>query len=214
MDLPEQLKKEGKMAPQKKVVRVRGNQKTTADRLHRNFLYVFGASFLAELLMRLSPGFLEGIPERDWIEWLLVSLMGVSAYLLFNIAIWYRREDANFLAYRPWYRSTAAKGPIIALVVMIALTNISFQMATPNQQALGVETSEETPDDTALEADVKQDADSIFNFGINFADADDNVLLITAFILGFYSRLANDVLAGIAKFLFKGIYEETYKDEN
>lgn len=172
---------------------LRDDQQDAAKELQRNFLIVMGVAFLGEVLMRVFPEFLRGIPERVWIEWLLVSLIGVSAYLLWNIAIWFKDKDADFLAFRPWYRSTAAKGPIIALVVLLALTNINFQVGTSASQAGA--------------------GDSTFNFGVNFGEASESVLLIVAFILGFYSRLAHDALGNIARFIFKDLYDKTYKQE-
>ena len=103
--------------------------KEVADQLSRNFLIVLVLAFVGEILLRLSPSILKDATERVWLEWLLVSLIGVCAYLLWNAAIWHKRSWADFVAYRPWYRATAARGPIIALVVLIALTNINFQVS-------------------------------------------------------------------------------------
>jgi len=184
-------------------------QQEVADKLHRNFLIVLGLAFIGEVLLRLFPSFLKDVAERVWLEWLLVSLIGVCAYLLWNVAIWHSRPNADYIAFRPWYQATAARGPVIALVVMIALTNINFQVSIPEtQDTAGEEIAvvmEEGEHDTTPQ--------STLDFGINFGEASDAVLLVSAFILGFYSRLANDVLGRIARFIFKDIYEETYKQE-
>ena len=184
-------------------------QQKTANQLFRNFLIVLVIAFAGEVFLRFSPSFLKDVTERVWLEWLLVSLIGVCAYLLWNVAIWHSRPNADFVAFRPWYRATAARGPVIALVVMIALTNINFQVSVPaTQDTAGEETAVVTE-----EGEHGTTPQSTLDFGINFREASDAVLLVSAFILGFYSRLANDVLGRIARFIFKDIYEETYKQE-
>ena len=197
------------MIAENEYVELPDNQKIIADQLLRNFLIVFVLAFMGELLLRFSPSFLNDFPERVWFEWLLVSLMGVSAYLLWNIAIWNLRPHADFVAYRSWYRAAAARGPVIAFVVLIALTNIDFRLSLPASQVSETEEARATVET----ADQPTEEASTFDLGINFGEASENVLLVSAFILGFYSRLANDVLGRIARFIFKEIYDETYKQE-
>ncbi len=182
------------MSKNQEVTLVRGDQKDAADRLFRNFIIVLAIAFIAEVVMRVNPSLLAGGEERRWLEWLLVSLMGVCTYLLWNIAIWYHREGANFIAYRPWYTATAARGPILALVVMVALTSINFQVALPVSEQAGSPTT--------------------FDFGINFMQATEGVLLVVAFLLGFYSRLAKDILANIARFIFRDIFDRVYPEDD
>jgi hypothetical protein len=183
-------------------------QMRIGDQLLRNFLIVFVLTFAAEIALRAFPSFLETVPERQWLEWLLVSLLGVCAYLLWNIASWYRKSAVDFKAFRPWYRATAARGPIIALVVLIALTNISFQVQVPTTQ-------EETTEAVAVEADAETEPETPapFSFGIDFQSASESVLLLTAFLIGFFSRLAKTLLEEIARFIFGDLFEKTYSGE-
>jgi hypothetical protein len=191
------------MAQEEVIKELPRNQKRIADDLGRNFLIVLGLAFVAEALLRIFPSFLADQTERQWLEWLLVSLVGVSAYLLWNVAIWYARPArADFVKYRPWYRATAARGPVIALIIMMALTNINFNVSIPESQDAGAETSEQA------EGQV-----STFDFGIDIGGASETVLLVVAFLLGFFSRLAKSVLEKIAEFIFGSVYRETYKDE-
>jgi hypothetical protein len=161
------------------------DQREIADRLLRNFLVVIAVAFAAEVLFRVLPSFLGSAAERRWLEWLLVSLVGVCVYLLWNVAVWYRENKADFKAYRPWYRATAAKGPVVALIVLLALTSTKFQVGVG----------------------------STLNVGIDFGQASDTVLLIAAFLLGFYSRLAMNLLGRITGYLFGSAYEETYPED-
>lgn len=199
------------MTEEQEVKELPQNQKKVADTLLRNFLVVLVLAFVAEALLRVFPSFLSGATERRWLEWLLVSLVGVSAYLLWNVAIWYQRPaKADFVKFRPWYRATAARGPVIALVVLLALTNISFQLAVPESQVAPTEQEGTAQTETAEGADAQP---STFDFGIDFGQASETVLLITAFLLGFYSRLAKSTLERIAEFIFGSIYRDTYKAE-
>ena len=190
------------------------DQKEVADALMRNFLVVLTVAFVAEVLLRVFPSFLSGAAERQWLEWLLVSLVGVSAYLLWNVAIWYQRPaTADFKRFRPWYQATAARGPVIALVVMLALTHISFNVAVPESQ--GSQSEQETSALGGAAEPIGEEAPpaSTFDFGVDFGQASEPVLLIAAFLLGFYSRLAKNVIEKIASFIFGNIFKETYKAE-
>jgi hypothetical protein len=155
-------------------------QKRIGDGLVRGLLLVIVLAAIAEFALRVY------VPRgATWLEWLAVSLIGVCAYLLSNVAFWYHREGVDFKAHRPWYIATATRGPLIALAVLVALTNIKFT----------------------------GELASTFDFGVDFGNASEAVLLVAAFLLGFYSRLARDILEKIASFIFGSIYKETYKQE-
>lgn len=197
------------MAQKSDVVLPTGDEKKRADQLLWNLLIVLGVAIVAEVLLRVFPSFLGGAEQRRWLEWLLVSLMGVCVYLVGNVAFWYHRPEAKFMAFTPWYRATAARGPVIALAILLALTNISFTAALP--------AGEETPDVAALEATVEEvqeeAAPAPFSFGIDFGQASDEVLLVTAFLLGFFSRLEKELLYSIARFIFGDIFDKAYPEE-
>jgi hypothetical protein len=201
--------KEGIMAEKEVAKVVTGEQKIVADKILRNFLIVLGIAFVAEVALHVFPSFLGDVDERAWLEWLLLGLIGVSAYLVWNVSIWYHRADeADFVAYRPWYRATAARGPIIALVILLALTNVSFQLALPAGEENAVSSEVSRTDE-----DVADDATSTFDFGVDFGTASEAVLLVAAFLLGFYSRLAKELLARIARAIFGSLFTDTYREE-
>jgi len=206
------------MTQQSDVVLPEGEEKKRADRLLRNFIIVLLVAVVAEILLRVFPDFLGGAAQRRWLEWLLVSLVGVCAYLLGNVAFWYHRPEAKFRAFTPWYRATAARGPILALAILLALTNISFQAALPAGEevtgaAAGAETEEVAPEAAVEEGQEDVAAPASFNFGIDFGQASDEVLLVAAFLLGFFSRLQKELLTSIARFIFGDIYDKAYPEE-
>ena len=213
------------MTQQSDVVMPEGEEKKRADRLLRNLLIVLLVAVVAEILLRVFPDFLGGAAQRRWLEWLLVSLVGVCAYLLGNVAFWYHRPEAKFRAFTPWYRATAARGPIIALAILLALTNISFQAALPAGEEVtgaaagaGTEEVASGAEEPAPEAAVEEGQEEVaapasFNFGIDFGQASDEVLLVAAFLLGFFSRLQKELLTSIARFIFGDIYDKAYPEE-
>ena len=213
------------MTGQSNVVLPEGEEKKRADRLLRNFIIVLLVAVVAEVLLRVFPDFLGGTPQRRWLEWLLVSLVGVCAYLLGNVAFWYHRPDAKFRAFTPWYRATAARGPIIALAILLALTNISFQAALPageeateaaagaGTEEVAAEAEEPAPEAAVEEGQEEVAAPASFSFGIDFGQASDEVLLVAAFLLGFFSRLQKELLTSIARFIFGDIYDKAYPEE-
>ncbi|MCK4829098.1 hypothetical protein KA005_75945, partial [bacterium] len=66
----------------------KGTNDYLANRLFRTFTIILLMALLGEIIIRATPEFLEGVKERRWLEWLLVSIVGVSAYLLWNAATW------------------------------------------------------------------------------------------------------------------------------
>jgi hypothetical protein len=52
-----------------------------------------------------------------------------------------------------------------------------------------------------------------FSFGIDFQSASESVLLLAAFLIGFFSRLAKTLLEEIARFIFGDLFDRTYSGE-
>jgi hypothetical protein len=207
-------------------------ERERADELLKNFLTVMILTIVIEAGVRIFLSRTHRADEWRWLEWLLVSLIGVCAYLVWTIATWYHRPDAQFQAYTPWYRATAIRGPIIALVILLALTNISFRVELPAVQqgeVPSVAATQEGESETAPPAPQEGESETAppaiqegesetavpatFDFGIDFRRASDEILLVVAFLLGFYSRLAKSLLGRIAHFIFRGVYQETYGKE-
>ena len=195
---------------------VEGTNGDIAKQLFQTFTIVVVIAFLGEVLLRATPSFMEGFKEKRWLEWLLVSIVGVSTYLLWNISTWVKSPKADFEKYRLWYFSTAIKGPMVALVVMLGLTHLNFQVQIPLPATQEVVTSESVEDEQGSEENQIQPTETrTLDFGINFAEASETVLLVVAFLLGFYNRLAKEVLNSFARYIFKDAYKKAYaKEEN
>jgi hypothetical protein len=75
--------------------------------------------------------FWSGSQDRA-LELLFWILFGTLVFLISEIKKWYTmpfQEDGkrDFIKYTPWYVANLFRGPFIAFVVMLALTNISFE---------------------------------------------------------------------------------------
>jgi len=120
-------------------------------------------------------------PPLQWLDWLLISLCGVLLYLLASAAYYRVRGNTRFSDFAWWYVATIVKGPIVAFIILLFLTQVSVDIT-----GLSIDL---TKPDTAT------------------------VLLVVAFILGFYSRVAREQLNQIVKALFPkayGIAEEQF----
>jgi cell division protein FtsB len=191
-------------------------------------LAVLLVAIIGEVLMHLFPLFLHGVKERQWLEWLLVALIGDCAYLIWAIGFWYQRpKEAEFRKYTPWYLTTVAKGPIVALVILLTLTNINFQAQLPAPQSSpAAETEVETPPEEETDLFDVEEAEEVteetettagqnpLSVGVDFSQAKEEVLLIAAFLLGFYNRLARDILDSIARAIFPKAWKEAHGKED
>lgn len=128
--------------------------------------------------------------SNQWLDWILVSLIGVLLYLLTTASRWYRtlltaqetnlqeqkeEERAMFVEMTPWYITTLIKGPFIVLVIIIFLTNVSLDIS---------------------------------GLTVDFTQLSPEALLVVAFVLGFYSRVAREQLNMIVKTLFSKAYSK------
>ena len=62
-----------------------------------------------------------------------------------------------------------------------------------------------------METEAEVEIPSTFNFGIDFMNASESVLLMAAFIIGFFSKLAQALLKQIARFIFGNLFDKTYE---
>jgi hypothetical protein len=218
------LDKEEEMAQKSAVVPLEQDERKRAHVLLGVFLGILVAAVVAEVVVRAIPNPLDGAGQRRWLEWLLVSLIGVCAYLVGNVAYWYHK-GGNFIAFTPWYCAAAARGPVIALAILLALTNISFTAALPAREetaevaaGAGTEPAAAEAEGAAPETVVEEGpeeaaAPDTFSFGIDFREASDEVLLVVAFLLGFFSKLEKELLFRIASFIFGDVFDTAYPEE-
>ena len=124
-------------------------------------------------------------PPLQWLDWMLASLAGVLLYIMANVANYYQSSirskkyrsgrAKDFIAFTPWYISTIIKAPVIALVVLVFLTNLNIEIA---------------------------------GLTLDFTSLNPALLLMIAFVLGFYSRVARKQLDHIVKSIFGKAYSE------
>jgi hypothetical protein len=122
------------------------------------------------------------IDHRQWLDWAYWALIGVAAYLLMVDARYYRKiqeGEGDFLRETLWYWAQFFTGPLIAFVVLLLLTQVNLQLlGDESGAAISVDMSKFSPD----------------------------LLFLLAFLLGFYSRVARQVLDDIAKTIFRSAW--------
>lgn len=136
----------------------------------------------------------------DPLTWVLASLIGATLYLMGQIATFYpkinEKPDADnqndFIRSTYWYAATLIRAPILTVVIMWMLINLSVSMG-------GSTTSAEAAGNVQ---DVSGTVGDGLGISVNFANFPDTVNLGIAFILGFYSRVARKQLDILAKYLF------------
>jgi hypothetical protein len=132
------------------------------------------------------------------LDWLLWSLAGTLVYLLVEAGYHYTAIQENakkgslsfsypvsFIEKTPWNLVTLVRGPIIAVVILFFFNAGALELTGPT-------------------------GDKAFSFV--FSELDHPVTLLLAFVLGFYSRVAREVLNGIVKTLFAKAWAEAYGD--
>jgi hypothetical protein len=143
------------------------------------------------------------------LTWVVASLIGATLYLMGQIATFYPKindkPDADnqndFVKSSYWYATTLLRAPILTVVIMWLLINLSVNMGGGNTLA-------EAAANTTGNAQAGSTADATGTVGeglgisVNFANFPDIVNLGIAFILGFYSRVARKQLDILAKYLF------------
>jgi hypothetical protein len=133
------------------------------------------------------------------------------------------QEDADFVGWTPWYVLNCIRGPIIAIVVMLALTNVS--LATTFGAASGVPAEAQaqedpTPSETSIPggelgepvATAEPSTEKSLSFEVDLSKASEEVLLVIAFILGMYSRVSVATLESIGERVFQGIWKKAFPD--
>jgi hypothetical protein len=132
-----------------------------------------------------------GISKRA-LDWVLFSLIGTLIYLLTEIAKNYpnitstaKKKESSFIEYTPWYVTTLVKGPFIAVIILLFFYTAEFKL---------------TGDDGSL------------GLNLDFSELDHRATVLLASVLGFYSRVARNVLDNIMKSLFSKAWAEAHEE--
>ena len=129
------------------------------------------------------------------LDWVLWSLAGTLVYLLVEAGRHYQAIGENarkgstsssypisFIEKTPWNLVTLIKGPIIAVVLLFFFNAADLKLTKGTEPA----------------------------FSFDFSKLDHPVTLLLAFVLGFYGRVALEVLNSIMKTLFAKPWAEAY----
>lgn len=96
-------------------------------------MWHFGFGLWPDFVKRLRGT--EFTPFVRYVDWFLAALLGTVVYLLRNLAFWKTREH-RFSCFTWWNVSTLITGPIVAVVVIWLLSNLTFVLSEQDQQAL------------------------------------------------------------------------------
>jgi hypothetical protein len=113
----------------------------------------------------------------QWADWLLWSLLGMAAYLLIETARHLRNVahgEGDFVAETSWYWTQLVTGPLIAFVILLLFVHIDVNLLTGDEAALEV----------------------------NLHKYPSDLLIVPAFLLGFYSRVTREVLDQLMRRIF------------
>ncbi len=144
----------------------------------------FGTAPLAEgqtLVVPAEPPY----DPRQWVDWLLWALAGIAAYLLIEIARHMRslaNGEGDFLGETHWYWAQLATGPLVAFVILLLFTHVDVDLLTGEEAALEV----------------------------NLRQYPVDLLIVPAFLLGFYSRVAREVLDQLMRAIFRSAWRAAY----
>jgi len=122
---------------------------------------------------------------RQWADWLLWTLVGLAAYLLTEVASNLRKVvdgEGNFLGETTWYWTQLAIGPLVAFVILLLFVHIDIDLLTGDEAAVEV----------------------------NLREYPSDLLIVPAFLLGFYSRVAREVLDQLMRRIFGAAWRATH----
>lgn len=142
----------------------------------------------------LAPGQDLRIPVRSsadplqWYDWFLWTLIGLAASLLVDIGRHFRKifdGEGDFLGETTWYWAQLVNGPLVAFVILLLFTHIDLDLLTGEETA---------------------------TVEVNLHRYPIDLLIVPAFLLGFYSRVARKVLDQIMQGVFNAAWRATYGD--
>jgi hypothetical protein len=102
---------------------------------------------LVNIIMIGPAGFVWPGSRDRWLEMAFWTVIGTLMFLLYEITTFYHRRygcgpnERNFVLFTPWYITRAFRGPFIALLILAALTSVSFDAigVSLNLQSVPVE---------------------------------------------------------------------------
>lgn len=123
----------------------------------------------------------------QWYDWFLWALIGLAASLLIEIGRHTRlifEGEGDFLGETPWYWAQLTTGPLIAFAILLLFTHIDLDLLTGDEAAAAVE--------------------------VNLHRYPIDLLIVPAFLLGFYSMVAREVLDQLMRAIFRGAWRAVY----
>lgn len=206
-----------------------GRQRNRARWIFGLLLVVLAVGIYAYLAVRSDPlwwpfASIKNGGDVQRFQWLFASAVGTFLYLLWEAHQKYTQiekmpDKVDFLAYTPWYVVSAIRGPIVALVVMFALVNISLNgsLFAGSQGVNSTTTGNASPTDGNISqepaATPSGENRAALAIGIDLREADQDVLAVIAFLLGFFNRLPFHLLKQIARGIFRDAYSAAYPQE-
>lgn len=153
-------------------------------------------------------------------------------------AIKKEQDEADFIGWTPWYVMNVFRGPIFALLVMIALTNSSLQVglleptnSTPTPESTDSTSYSTTATPTINNVNMKVDASAVMTMDtpspsptptpdqqylsaeVDLKNAPADFLLVIAFLLGLQSRLPVSILETLGERVFGKIWEKMQESD-
>ena len=123
----------------------------------------------------------------QWYDWFLWALIGLAASLLIEIGRHTRlifEGEGDFLGETPWYWAQLTTGPLIAFAILLMFTHIDLDLLTGDEAAAAVE--------------------------VNLHRYPIDLLIVPAFLLGFYSRVAREILDQLMRAIFRSAWRAVY----
>jgi hypothetical protein len=123
----------------------------------------------------------------QWYDWFLWALIGLAASLLIEIGRHTRlifEGEGDFLGETPWYWAQLTTGPLIAFAILLMFTHIDLDLLTGDEAAAALEVN-------------------IHRYPID-------LLIVPAFLLGFYSLVAREVLDQLMRSIFRSAWRAVY----
>ncbi len=162
--------------------------------------WIFGGQPFTGPLKWYQVNTSSGLNQRAW-DWGLWSVFGTTIFIMTEVTKYYQRLPASirkgakqkeyppfFTDLTPWYITTFIRGPFIALAILLFLNaaNLNLTGTSASDQAIK----------------------------FNFSQLDHRATLLLAFVLGYYHRVARNVLDGIVRSLFSRAWAEANQQFN
>ncbi len=131
------------------------------------------------------------------IDWVLWSMFGTTIFILTEIVKYYPQMEtlgkkgaltgnyeATFVKFTPWYIMTFLRGPFLSLIILMFFNTANFNLTGTG---------------------------STDAFTFKFSELDHRATLLLAFVLGYYHRVARQVLDDIVASVFSSAWGKVYE---